>query len=73
MITYLKSATMLFLNLTDTGHIFGLPSNLHTILPPFQKISETYDSSFESSTVEFFESGKKLGVALSLEWPRPSN
>ena len=42
-------------------------------MPPLQKISETNDTSFESPTIEFFESGKKLGVASSWEWPRPSN
>ena len=35
--------------------------------------SETNDISFESPIIEIFETGKKLGVTSSWEWPRPSN
>ena len=58
---------------TGVAICFGLPSNYCTLLPPLQKISETNDTSFESPIIEVFESGKKLGVASSWEWPRPSN
>ena len=37
-----------------------------------KKNLETNYTSFESPTIEFFESGKKLGVASSWGWPRPS-
>jgi len=39
----------------------------------FPKDSETNDTSFESLTVEFYESGTKLGMASSCGWPHPSN
>ena len=32
---------------------------------------ETNDTSFESPKTELFESGEKVGVALSWSWPRP--
>ena len=61
------------LRITGVAICFGLPSNYCTLLPLLQKISETNDTSFDSPIIEVFESGKKLGVASSWEWPRPSN
>ena len=38
---------------------------------PFQKNSVTNYTSIESPNIEPFESGKKLGMAASWDWPGP--
>ena len=43
------------------------------ILPSFQRISKTNDTSFESPNIRPLKLGKKLGMLSSWGWPGPLN